>query len=171
MFVSRIEVEKLIGKSMAGQSGGSAQGMPVGTVAFWAMDDLPDGWLWCDGAPLPAENEFTPLRKIIGNNTPKVPDFYQAMDDDRLNDRILTFVDNTGNVRGLKQQRDQIRTNIMSVQTQMANLTVNTEYQRPNLQTQLENQQNQLEAVEKELAKTGVSSEMKLIPLKCIIKR
>ena len=48
-----------------GGGGGSAT---IGAIVAWANLSVPDGWLECDGSPIPAE--YTELIALIGANTP-----------------------------------------------------------------------------------------------------
>lgn len=45
-------------------------GMPTGTVMPIMSEDLPQGWLWCNGSSIPNDIFHQNLRQIVGNNTP-----------------------------------------------------------------------------------------------------
>jgi microcystin-dependent protein len=46
--------------------------MPVGTIIAFAGQNQPDGWLLCDGGPLPSGTVYAELRKVLG--TSPLPD-------------------------------------------------------------------------------------------------
>jgi len=48
--------------------------IPIGTIVAIYSDIIPDGWLLCDGKPIPIQNKE--LIKIIGNNTPNLRDMF-----------------------------------------------------------------------------------------------
>jgi len=45
-------------------------GMPSGTIMAYMGDELPPGWLWCDGSSIPNDYFHQSLRQIIGGTTP-----------------------------------------------------------------------------------------------------
>jgi len=47
--------------------------MPVGSVMAYAGKTAPTGWLLCDGKPIPAGNEYSELKTVLGDsNTPNL---------------------------------------------------------------------------------------------------
>ncbi|MGC6480488.1 MAG: phage tail protein [Flavobacteriaceae bacterium] len=45
-------------------------GMPTGTIMAYMGDELPPGWLWCDGSSVPNDYFHQNLRQITGGTTP-----------------------------------------------------------------------------------------------------
>lgn len=49
-----------------GGGGGTGDAEPVGAMKPFAGEELPDGYLWCDGASYPANGDYLELYRVIG---------------------------------------------------------------------------------------------------------
>ena len=50
--------------------------VPIGSImAYWGTT-APDGWLLCNGQPVPDGSEYDALRAMVGNNTPNLQGYF-----------------------------------------------------------------------------------------------
>ena len=73
--------------------------VPLGTIIALATEASPDGYLYCDGSPVP-QRKYPKLVQIIGDN---LPDLRHKFLRGRQSEKVLTRVDeDTTAVNGLK---------------------------------------------------------------------